>query len=111
MSNPRNSVTVLAFTPTKVNFRTDSLSLEDRDFLFGASTSDWSDAPISHILFDPNYPEDQVNAALLMNFRFLDKAARARWKNGEDFEMYRYDSDARPSHVPLQSLDCTCVDP
>jgi hypothetical protein len=37
----------------------------------------------------PDFPGLTVFAALLSGFRFQDEASRARWKNGEDFEMYR----------------------
>ena len=36
-----------------------------------------------------DFPGITVCAAFFSGFRFQDEASRARWKNGEDFEMYR----------------------
>ncbi len=87
---PSTTTTVLVFTQDGyLEFMTDSLTLAERDFLEGGSTHHWEYAPTSHIWRDPMRPDDTVNAALMLNFRFLDEASRIRCRSGESFEMYR----------------------
>jgi hypothetical protein len=86
--------TVLVFTlEGAVEFLTDSLTLAERDFLYGASTNDWQPASVSYIWRNPARPNDLVNTALMLNFRFLDEASRLRWMVGEPFEMYRENTE------------------
>ncbi len=87
---PNSNTTVLVFTQDgRVEFITESLTLAERDFMFGRSTLDWANSPISHIWRDPTRPDELVNAALLLNFRFPDEAARTRYRLDNAFEMYR----------------------
>lgn len=44
------------------------------------------------VIWKQRFCEIVVQKALLLEFKFRTEADRARWKNGEDFEMYR---DAR----------------
>jgi hypothetical protein len=76
-TTPATSTTVLVFTQDgRLEFMTDSLTLVERDFLFGGSTDNWVYAPTSHIWQNPMLPDDLINAALMLNFRFLDETSR-----------------------------------
>ncbi len=84
---PATTSTVLIFTQDgRLKFMTDSLKLAERDFLFRGSTDDY--APTSHIWRNPMRPDDLVNDALMLNFRFLDETSRVRYRLNMSFEMY-----------------------
>ncbi len=82
--------TVLVFTRNwHMEFVTDSLTAAEIEFFYSGSTQEWGHELFSYILRDPARADDLVNAAIMLNFRFLDEAARLRWMVGEPFEMYR----------------------
>jgi hypothetical protein len=91
MTNPpTTTTTVLVFTRNgHMEFVTDSLTVAELEFFYAGSTHDWGHELFSYILRDPARPDDLVSAALMLNFQFLDEAARVRWMIGEPFEMYR----------------------
>ncbi len=50
---------------------------------------DWVYTPTSHIWRNPMRPDDLVNAAVMLNFEFLDETSRVRCRFDMSFEMYR----------------------
>jgi hypothetical protein len=83
---------VLIFEEDRISFKSDALCNADRDFIMQLDKHrEWGTSGIEYVDSEDlsEYPDNQVHAALMLGFRFQDDASRARWKSGEDFEMYR----------------------
>jgi hypothetical protein len=72
-----------------ITYKTDTLSEEDHEFIMQNMIVGVRNQDITMVDRLKGYPDNQVHAALMLGFRFQDDASRTRWKNRDDFEMYR----------------------
>jgi len=72
-----------------ITYKTDTLTEWEHEFIMQNSIAGIREDEITMVDRFRGYPTNQVHAALMLGFRFQDDASRTRWKNRQDFEMYR----------------------